>query len=120
MFTRSSLTLAAVLVAGCASSPAPDAQAVLRQAEQTLGAVGVKTIQFSARGSGGTFGQAWQPTMAWPGLHYSAMTRRYNLDTGAFAEEFSRSRAEVNGGGALPLMGQGEQRATGYARDGFA
>jgi hypothetical protein len=120
MFTRSSLTLAAVLVAGCASSPAPDAQAVLRQAEQTLGAVGVKTIQFSARGSGGTFGQAWQPGMAWPGLNYSVLTRVVDLENGAFREDFARGRSEPNGGGATPLMGQGEARVTGFARENWA
>ena len=27
---------------------------------------------------------------------------------------------EANGGGAVPLMGQGEQRANGWLRDGFA
>ena len=61
---RSSACLAATalaLLAGCASTPAPDAQAVLRQAEQAMGAAGLKTLSFSGRGTGGTFGQAWQP-----------------------------------------------------------
>lgn len=111
---------AAVVLAGCAGSSAPDPAAVLRQAEQALGAAGVKTIQFSARGSGGTFGQAWQPGLAWPGLNYSVLTRTLDLQGGAFREDFARGRAEPHGGGATPLMGQGEARVTGFARDDWA
>jgi|CXWL01.1.fsa_nt_gi glyoxylase-like metal-dependent hydrolase (beta-lactamase superfamily II) len=58
--------------------------------------------------------------MAWPGLNYSVLTRAMNFETGAFREDFGRSRAEPTGGGATPLMGQGEAKATGYSRDGFA
>jgi glyoxylase-like metal-dependent hydrolase (beta-lactamase superfamily II) len=35
-------------------------------------------------------------------------------------EEFGRSRAEITGGGAVPLMGQGEQRLTAFVRGGMA
>jgi len=115
-------TLAAIIVAlaGCASTPAPDAQAVMRQAEQALGSAGVKTISFTGQGTGGTFGQAWQPNIGWPALNYSLLTRVFDFDNGAFREDFARSRGEVNGGGATPLMGQGEARASGSTRDGFA
>lgn len=41
----------------------------------------------------------------WPGLNGAAMKRSYNLETGAFAEEFARSRTKPSRGGALPLMG---------------
>ena len=41
-------------------------------------------------------------------------------DTGAHREEFGRSRVEPDGDGATPLMGMGEARVTGFARDGFA
>lgn len=121
MFQRTTLSIAtAAVLVGCASSTAPDAAAVLRQAEQALGAAGVKTIQFSARGSGGTFGQAWQPGLAWPGLNYSMLTRTLDLQGGAFREDFARGRSEPNGGGATPLMGQGEARVTGFAREDWA
>jgi glyoxylase-like metal-dependent hydrolase (beta-lactamase superfamily II) len=115
-----SMAAFAALLAGCASSPPPDAASVMKQAEQALGGAGVKTISFSARGSGGTFGQAWQPGMAWPGLNYAVLTRVVDFDNAAFREDFARSRSEPNGGGATPLMGQGEARATGFARDAFA
>jgi glyoxylase-like metal-dependent hydrolase (beta-lactamase superfamily II) len=113
------LTLSGLILASCAS--APTSQALLQQAEAALqGSAAARSLVVTGMGAGNTFGQAWQPTMAWPGLNYSAMKRSYNLDTGAFAEEFARSRSEPNGGGAVPLMGQGEQRASGFARDGFA
>ncbi len=117
---RLSITAFAAALAACASTPAPDAQAVMRQSEAALGGAGVKTISFSGRGTGSTFGQAWQPGIAWPALNYSVLTRVVDLENGAFREDFARSRGEPNGGGATPLMGQGEARATGFARDGFS
>lgn len=110
---------AAALLAACGSMP-PDAPTLIRQAEAALGSTAPKTLVVSGRGTGGTFGQAWQPAMAWPALNYTTLTRSLNLETGAFREEFGRSRAEPNGGGAVPLMGMGEQRANGWLRDGFA
>jgi glyoxylase-like metal-dependent hydrolase (beta-lactamase superfamily II) len=110
---------AAALAAGCASTPT-DAPTLIAQATGALHDGNAKAVVISGRGTGSTFGQAWQPALAWPGLNYSVLKRSYNLETGAFREEFGRSRSEPNGGGATPLMGQGEQRATGFARDGFA
>lgn len=109
------LAAAAVAATGCTTTPPPDA---LQRAERTLGSA--KTIQFSARGTGGTFGQAWQPGMAWPGLNYSQLTRTVDLENGAFREDFARGRSEPNGGGATPLMGQGEARVTGFAREDWS
>ena len=111
--------LSALLLAGCAT--APTSASLMQQAEAALqGSAAAKTLVVTGSGTGSTFGQAWQPTMAWPGLNYATYKRSYNLDTGAFSEEFARSRSEPNGGGAVPLMGMGEQRATGFARDGYA
>ncbi len=115
-----SLICAASLLAACASAPPPDAADTLRRAEQAMGADGLKTLVFSARGSGGTFGQAWQPSMTWPGLTYSGMTRWMDYDNAALREDYGRSRSEPNGGGATPLMGQGEAKASGSVRAAFA
>jgi glyoxylase-like metal-dependent hydrolase (beta-lactamase superfamily II) len=112
---------ATALLAACASAPhAPDASTLIDQAEQALGSRTLKTLVISARGTGATFGQAWQPGTAWPGLNYATLNRALNLQTGALREEFARSRSEPNGGGAVPLMGSGEQRVTGFLRDGYA
>ncbi len=120
MHTPKTLLAAAVAaaLAGCASPGAPDAPAVIRQAEQALG--GAKAITFSGKGTGGTFGQAWQPGIAWPGLNYSQLTRVVDIENGAFREDFARSRSEPNGGGATPLMGQGEAKASGFARENWS
>lgn len=109
------LTAATVLTlaAGCAHV-APDAQAVLRQSEAAMGGTALKSLQYSATGTGGTFGQAFQPGTAWPRVTYSSFTRAMDYQAGALREEYARSRAEPAGGGALPLMGLGEQRVTGW------
>lgn len=113
---------AAATLAGCAWPPAapPSATALIDKAEATLGSTSLKTLQISGRGTGGTFGQAWQPGQAWPALNYSVLTRAMDFAHAAIREEFGRSRAEPQGGGALPLMGGGEQRAISLAREGFA
>jgi glyoxylase-like metal-dependent hydrolase (beta-lactamase superfamily II) len=113
-------SLLGALLAGCASTPAPDPAALMARAEAALGSASLRTLVVSGRGSGATFGQAWQPGNPWPALNYSVLTRAMNFDSGALREDFGRSRAEPNGGGALPLMGLGEQRATGLVREGLA
>ena len=114
----------ALLLTACASGPTapppPDATTLIQQAQAALRGGSSKTLVVSGRGTGALFGQAWQPAVAWPGLNYSMLKRSYNLDTGTFGEEFGRSRAEPQGGGGTPLMGMGEARAVGWARDGFA
>ena len=111
----------ALWLAGCATqAPAPDAKTVLQRAEAAMGGASLRTLRFSGRGTGGTFGQAWQPGMAWPALNYSLLARTVDYDNSAFREDFGRSRGEPNGGGATPLMGQGEAKAIGFARDSFA
>lgn len=114
-----SLLAAALGLASCAT-PAPDAAAVLRQSERALGGAGLKTLRFTAQGGGATFGQAFQPGAPWPALNYSVMTRLADFENAALREDFGRSRAEPTGGGATPLMGQGEQRATGLLRGNLA
>lgn len=114
------LVAAAAALAACASGPPVDTNALLAEAESALGSAALKTLRFSASGSGATFGQAWQPAMGWPALNYSSLSRVFDYDNAAMREEYGRSRAEVNGGGAVPLMGQGEQRVTGFAMGDFA
>lgn len=106
---------AALLLAACAHV-GPDAQAVLRNSEKAMGGTGLKTLRYAGSGTGATFGQAYQPGMAWPRLNYSSFSRVLDYENGALREEFARSRAEPNGGGAVPLMGTGEQRSTGLLR----
>src|SRR5690349_22181022 len=113
------LPSAALILAACAATP-PDAPTVLRQADQAMGGTNLKTLRFTASGSGTTFGQAYQPGLAWPKLTYSTLTRTLDYENGAMREDFARSRAEPTGGGATPLMGQGEAKATGFVRGDVA
>jgi glyoxylase-like metal-dependent hydrolase (beta-lactamase superfamily II) len=108
-----------LLLSGCASTP-PDPAALIAEADRALGGPALKTLRVVGRGSGSTFGQAWQPSFAWPALNYSTLTRDYDYANGALREDYARSRAEPNGGGAVPLMGQGEQRVSGFARENWA
>jgi hypothetical protein len=113
---RLALLALPTLLAACASTPTPDATAVLRQAEQATGAAAVRSLHFSGRGTGTTFGQAYQPGITWPGLNYSLLARQMDYDNAALREDFARSRSEPTGGGATPLMGQGEARVTAFVR----
>jgi glyoxylase-like metal-dependent hydrolase (beta-lactamase superfamily II) len=125
--TRRALAAAAVvaaasaLLAACASAPpASDATTLIARAEQALGGTAANTLAVTARGTGTTFGQAHSPGNVWPGLNYSVLSRSFNFDTASMREEYGRSRSEPTGGGAVPLMGQGEQRVTGFVREGYA
>ena len=89
-----------------------DAEALLRRAERAMGGADLKTLRFTASGTGTTFGQAYKPDMKWPTLGYSSFSRTLDFESGSLREEFARSRTEPTGGGAVPLMGTGEQRAT--------
>ena len=104
----------------CSSIQTNDASATLRNSEQAMGGAGLNSIRFAAHGGGSLFGQAFIPGMAWPRMTYTSFTRVADYQNGAFREEFGRARAEPNGGGAVPLMGQGEQRAVGLMRGNFA
>ncbi len=119
--SRALALAATALLAACASTPpAPDAATLMQRADLALGGSTASTMSVTARGSGSTFGQAFQAGNAWPGLNYSVLSRNMNFDTGAMREEFGRSRAEPTGGGATPLMGLGEQRAVALLREDSA
>lgn len=113
--------LALGLVA-CASGPSTkvDAQAVLRQAEKAMGGADLKTLRYAGSGSGATFGQAFEPGKAWPLITYSSYSRQLNYPGAALREDAARSRAEPTGGGAVPLLGMGEQRTSGWLQGGLA
>jgi len=118
--TGVSLGIALALGLSGAAIAADDAEALLRRAERAMGAADVKTLRYSASGTGATFGQAYKPDMTWPKLAYSSFSRTLDYETASLREEFARSRTEPNGGGAVPLMGAGEQRATVFVQGATA
>lgn len=98
---------------------AGDANA-LQRALAATGAATLNTLSYSATGTGSVFGQAWLPDGPWPRVTYGVFSRALDYVNAAMREDFARARAEPNGGGALPLMGQGEQRATAMLRGDWA
>ncbi len=118
---RAALVAASIAaLASCASVPTESATAVLQRANVAMGAAGLRSISYAGAGSGATFGQAFEPGMAWPKITYSSFSRIADYENGAFREDAARSRAEPAGGGAVPLMGAGEQRTTGMLRGTWA
>ena len=99
---RAAGALAFAALAACSNTPTPpDAATLMRQAEAAMGPL-PKTLVITGRGTGGTFGQAWQPATAWPALNYSTITRALNLDTGGYREgihdtvlDFTRQKTVV-------------------------
>ena len=114
---RVSMTvLVLVGLTSCAHIPTETAETVLRRAELAMGSATLRSISFAGSGTGASFGQAHVPGTAWPKINYSSFSRVADYHAGAFREDAARSRAEPNGGGAIPLMGLGEQRTTGLMR----
>ena len=107
----------AVWVVGCAT-PGADAEAVLRNANQAMGGGNLKSIRYTAEGTGYTFGQAFVPTSPWPKITVHAQARSINYDTASMREEITISRAEPTGGGGYPL--QGQQRNDQFVSGAFA
>ena len=108
LFSLSAVVLA---LASAGVTAADDAEALLRRAERAMGGAEIKTLRFTASGTGATFGQAYKANAKWPALGYSSFARTLDYENAALREEFARSRTEPTGG-AIPLMGSGEQRAT--------
>lgn len=113
VFLAGALASAALLLASCSTPGTNSAQPagdVLKNAERAMGSADLKTLRFAASGKGAIFGQAYQPGTVWPQLNVSSLARLYDYDNAALRQDQAISRAEPQGGGALPLMGQGEQR----------
>ena len=106
----------ALTLAACANMPGESAGAALQRANTAMGGTALKSISFAGSGTGATFGQAYLAGQAWPKITYSSFSRVADYENVAFREDAARTRAEANGGGAVPLMGLGEQRTTGLMR----
>jgi glyoxylase-like metal-dependent hydrolase (beta-lactamase superfamily II) len=93
---------------------------VIERAQAAMKGASVNSLAFTASGTGATFGQAYLPTSPWPKITYSNFARHYDYANAAMSEEAARVRAEPNGGGAVPLMGTGEQKTSGRLSGEFA
>jgi glyoxylase-like metal-dependent hydrolase (beta-lactamase superfamily II) len=113
------MALVPVALAACAGF-GPDPQAELKRAEAAMGGTSLRTLRYAATGTAATFGQAYMPGQPWPRLNITQFARVLDYENGAMREDSARSRSEPNGGGAVPLMGQGEQRVSAYVRGSHA
>jgi len=109
-----------LILAGCAVWAPPDAAAVIQRAETAMGAAGVKTLRYAGSGTGATFGQAYQAGTTWPKVRVLSFSRLVDYENAAMRQEAAVTRAEPSGGGALPLMGTGEQRSVGMLQGTWA
>ena len=127
-FRPSSLTLAALtlvgggLLASCAGmSGAPmDAPAAIARAQEAMGGTTLKTLKYSGSGTGGIFGQAYRTDLPWPRTTVSMLSRDMDFDNASMRQDMAITRAEPNGGGALPLIGTGEQRSVAMVQGDWA
>ncbi|OOG39693.1 MBL fold metallo-hydrolase [Polaromonas sp. A23] len=124
---RLSFTWAAGLVAssllilsGCAAWAPADPVAVIQRAETAMGGAALNTLRYAGSGTGSTFGQAWQPGTSWPKITVTSFSRLVDYQNSALRQEAAVTRAEASGGGALPLMGLGEQRSVGMLQGTWA
>ena len=106
-------------LAGCATF-GPDPVAVIQRSEAAMGGAGVQTLRYAGTGTGATFGQAFQPGTTWPKITVTSYSRLVDYPNAALRQEAGVTRAEPAGGGALPLMGLGEQRSTGLVQGDWA
>ena len=118
--TVMSLLPGVAIGAGAANAGAASADAVIARAERAMGANQVRSLRFAGNGSGATVGQAFEPGKVWPKVTISTFSRAYDYVNAAMREDSARSRAEPTGGGAVPLMGIGEQRQSGFVQGKYA
>jgi glyoxylase-like metal-dependent hydrolase (beta-lactamase superfamily II) len=98
---------------------AQDATAVLRKAAEKMGSDQLNTLRISGSGSGASFGQAYRPGVPWPKLAISSYSREIDFGAPATSETIMRARAEPQGGGAVPIKGEGRQQQFIHGRLGW-
>jgi glyoxylase-like metal-dependent hydrolase (beta-lactamase superfamily II) len=118
MKTLSFAVAASLALAAAFPAPAQEATAVLRRASAAMGVDDLKTLSYTGSGTGASYGQAFRPDTRWPKLGISSFTRHIDYTAAAMHEDAMRSRAEKQGGGAVPIAGEG--RAVGVVSGAFA
>ncbi len=103
-------TAFALVVAIPAYAESFDATAVLRRAEEAMGAANLRTLRYTASGSAWQFGQGYKAGAPWPKLYIPSYTRVIDYEKGASREDVVRTRAELTGGGAIAPAVGAEQR----------
>ena len=87
------------------------ARADLDAVAQAMGVSKVDSVQIAGGGYAYAVGQAYTPGKAWPKLNLGRYTRSDDYAGAAYGFDYYLSRAEPQGGGAIPAVG--EVRRTG-------
>ena len=106
--------LAIVLWSVSGSALAEDARAVLSDASKALGVESLNTVEYSATGFDFVFGQAYNPSSAWPKFIEKSYTRAIDFRTPASKVDRIRLQGEnpPRGGGQQPIIGEQPQSQT--------
>src|SRR5881628_2886658 len=94
--------------------------ASLDQVAKAMGAVGMKSIQYSGSGVNFQVGQNFSPDTPWPRFVVKSYTRVVNYENSSIRDELVRTQGEnpPRGGGGQPVVG--EQRQIFVASGDFA
>ena len=113
MLKRSTAALALAIIV-TATTSAQDAKAVIAAASKTMGADGLRTIEFSANGYDFALGQAYNPSSPWPRFINQSYKRLIDFQTPASRVDRVRLQAErpPRGGGQQPVRGEQSQTQT--------
>ncbi|OFZ83709.1 MAG: hypothetical protein A2W21_11925 [Betaproteobacteria bacterium RBG_16_66_20] len=90
LFTRLTLSVAALAIVPGTAVAQDSAAAVLKRASAAMGEP--RSIRYAGDGTGWTFGQAWKPGMPWPKFDIQSMARTINFASGSMREEIAFSR----------------------------
>jgi len=82
-----------------------EAAGILKRTANNLGAGNINTLRYSAAGNAWGPGQPYIAGKALPKQNYT-ITRSIDFNNSALADQVVRSRAEPNGGTAVPLTGE--------------
>jgi hypothetical protein len=91
MRRRSGFLLASVFLMA-AIAAAQDAKGVLEAAAKTMGAVNLKTLQYSGTGWDSTVGQSYNLSSDWPRVDVTSYTRMIDYDNQSSREERTRKQ----------------------------
>jgi len=96
------------------ASVAQEAQSVIANASQAIGAGAVRSVQYSATGFDFAFGQSPNPSASWPKFIEKSYTRTIDFETPASRVDRVRLQGEnpPRGGGGQPLVGEQSQSQT--------
>jgi glyoxylase-like metal-dependent hydrolase (beta-lactamase superfamily II) len=108
MLTQAWIRLAVFVALSAGVALAQDAASTLQRAQKAMGEV--QSIQYSATGTMGGFGQSWHPGGPWHPTVITSYTRTIDYGSGSSQEELTRRQENPPArGGEAPFAGEQKQ-----------